>query len=87
MRVDLLCSLIDVYYIVLIARILLSRFPVQAGTAIASIDSILYDLTEPVLGPLRPRILPLGMLDPSPLIVFIGLSILRGLLGCGRGMF
>lgn len=75
---DLLCSLIDVYYIVLIARIILSYFPLQPGTAMSSIASILYQLTEPVLGPVRRLIPSVGMFDISPIVVFIGLRILQG---------
>ena len=74
---DLLCSLIDVYYIVLLARVILSWFPMQPGTAMASIGSIIYQLTEPVMGPVR-RIIPsIGMIDISPLVVFFGLRILQ----------
>ena len=54
---DLLCSLISVYYIVLFARVILSWFPMQPGTAMASIASIIYQVTEPVMGPVR-RIIP-----------------------------
>lgn len=80
---DLLCALFQVYFIVLIARIILSWFPVQPGTTIASIASIIHDVTEPVLGPVRRLIPPLGMFDLSPLIVFIGLQILmRSVFGC-----
>lgn len=80
---DLLCALFQVYFIVLIARIILSWFPVQPGTTLASIASIIYDVTEPVLGPVRRLIPPLGMFDLSPLIVFIGLQILRNsVFGC-----
>ena len=50
---ELICSLISVYYIVLFARILLSWFPLQPGTALASVASIVYQLTEPVMGPVR----------------------------------
>ena len=75
---DLLCSLIDVYYIILIARIILSYFPLQPGTALSSIASILYQLTEPVLGPVRRLIPSVGMFDISPIVVFIGLRILQG---------
>ncbi len=79
---DLLCSLISVYYIVLIARILLSWFPLQPGTPMASVASIIYQLTEPVMGPVR-RIIPtIGMIDISPIVVFFGLRILQGALGC-----
>jgi YggT family protein len=73
----LICSLINVYYIVLFARIILSWFPLQPGTALASIASILYQLTEPVLGPVR-RVMPrIGMIDISPIVVFFGLQILQ----------
>ena len=74
---DLLCSLIDVYYIILLARVILSWFPLQPGTAMASIASIIYQLTEPVMGPVR-RIIPtVGMIDISPIVVFFGLRILQ----------
>jgi YggT family protein len=81
--VDLLCSLISVYYIILFARVILSWFPLQPGTALASIASIIYQLTEPVMGPVR-RIIPtVGMIDISPIVVFFGLRILQGAI-CGR---
>jgi YggT family protein len=75
--VDLLCALISVYYIVLLARVFLSWFPLQPGTAMASIASIIYQLTEPVMGPVRRLIPTVGMIDISPIVVFIGLQILQ----------
>jgi YggT family protein len=75
--VDLLCSVISVYYIVLLARVFLSWFPLQPGTALASIASIIYQLTEPVMGPVRRLIPTIGMIDISPIVVFIGLQILQ----------
>jgi len=80
--VDLLCSLISVYYIVLLARVFLSWFPLQPGTALASIASIIYQLTEPVMGPVRRLIPTIGMIDISPIVVFIGLQILQSAI-CG----
>jgi YggT family protein len=75
--VDLLCSLISVYYIVLLARVILSWFPLQPGTPMASVASIVYQLTEPIMGPVR-RIIPsIGMIDISPIVVFFGLRILQ----------
>ena len=74
---DLLCALLNVYYIVLFARVILSWFPMQPGTAMASIASVVYQLTEPVMGPVR-RIIPtVGMIDISPIVVFFGLRILQ----------
>jgi YggT family protein len=77
----ILCRLLDAYLIVMFARIILSWFPVEPGSGLASVYGFLYALTEPVLGPIRRVIPPLGMggmgLDLSPLIVFFGISILR----------
>jgi YggT family protein len=76
--VALICSFLSIYYIVLFARVILSWFPLQPGTAMASIASVVYQVTEPVMGPVR-RIMPrIGMIDISPLVIFIGLRILQG---------
>ena len=86
---SILCAFLQIYFLVLIGRLILSWFPVRPGTAMASIASVLFELTEPILGPLRRVIPPLGMFDLSPLVAFIGIQILQGpVLGCGRvGLF
>jgi YggT family protein len=80
--VAFICKLISVYFIVLFGRIILSWFPIQPGTPLASIASILYQLTEPVLGPVRRLIPSVGMIDISPLVVFFGLQILQQAVFC-----
>lgn len=61
-------------------RVILSWFPISPGSALASVYSVLYAVTEPVLGPIRRVIPPMGVggmgLDLSPIIVFFGLTIL-----------
>ncbi len=78
----ILCRLLDAYLILLFGRIILSWFPIESGSAIASIFGFLYAVTEPVLGPIRRVIPPMGMggmgFDFSPLIVILGISLLRG---------
>lgn len=79
---NLVCQLLGVYFIVLFARIILSWFPVSPGSGMATIFSLLYNVTEPVLGPVR-RIVPPLMLggagfDLSPIIVIVGLRVLQG---------
>jgi YggT family protein len=77
----LLCRLLDAYLIIIFARIILSWFPVEPGSGMASVYGFLYQLTEPVLGPIRRLIPPMGMggmgLDLSPMIVLLVISILR----------
>lgn len=79
---SLLCALITVYLVVLFARVVLSWFPIRPGTPVASFYALLYELTEPVLAPVRRVIPPAGMFDLSVLVVSFGLILLRGLL-CG----
>ena len=69
--------LFNVLTLAIFARVLLSWFPMASGNPIAQ---IIFDVTEPILHPLR-RILPsFGMLDLSPLVALILLQVLRGLL-------
>ena len=78
---SLLCGLLTAYIAVVFARIILSWFPIDPGSGMASVYGFLYSITEPVLGPIRRVIPPMGMggmgLDLSPLVVFFGISILR----------
>ena len=79
----ILCRLLQAYFLVLIGRVILSWFPITPGTTAASLFSIIYSLTEPVLGPIRRVLPPIGMggmgLDLSPIIVFIGVIMLQNL--------
>jgi YggT family protein len=85
---ELLCLVIQVYFIALFARIILSWFPVSPGSVVAQIFSFLYSITEPVLGPVRRMIPPIGMgIDISPIIVILGIQILAAiLLDCRVGL-
>ena len=78
----LLCSLLQAYIIIIFARIILSWFPVAPGSSLASVYGFLYTITEPVMGPVRRVIPPIGAggmgLDLSPIIIVVGLQILRG---------
>jgi YggT family protein len=49
--------LLEVYVVILIARALLSWFPMHAGSPLLPVVRVLDRLTEPVLAPIR-RILP-----------------------------
>ena len=73
---------LDLYGWVLIGAIVFSwlfQFGVvnTRNRAVATIGDVLYRLTEPVLAPIR-RILPnFGGLDLSPIVVFLGIFLVR----------
>ena len=79
----ILANIITIYLVILAARAVLSWFPVRGGTFLASVNTLLFELTEPVLRPVRRVIPPAGMFDTSFLIVFFGLTILRTVLVSG----
>jgi YggT family protein len=72
--VAFICLVLQLYSFVILARIIMSWVRVTPGTPVASIYSVIFNLTEPVLGPLRRMIPPVRMgmaaIDVSPIIVF-----------------
>ena len=74
---SVLCSLVTAYIIVLLLRAVFSWFPVRPGSPIATINRLLTDLTEPVVGPVRRMIPPAGQFDVAFIVVFFGFLILR----------
>jgi YggT family protein len=63
---------------VLFPRALLSWFPAPPGSMLASVNSVLYRLSEPVLGPVRRLLPPVRAggfgIDLSFIIVFFGIQ-------------
>ncbi len=76
----LICTILQIYSWIIFARIILSWVRVEPGTGLASVASVVYNLTEPVLGPIRSAIPPMRMgmaaLDLSPLIVFFVILVI-----------
>lgn len=77
----IVCQLLLLYIIALFGRIILSWFPIAPESPMAKVYSFLYAITEPVLGPVRRVLPPVGMggmgLDLSPLVVTIGIGLIR----------
>jgi YggT family protein len=81
---ELLCSVLWIYIIAIIVRLVLSWFPMTPGSVSARVNDGLRRVTDPVLEPLRRVIPPLGPIDISPMIAIIGLQLVVGrlILGC-----
>ena len=74
---DLICSLITVFIVLLFARAVLSWFPVRPDGPMAQLSQVLVTLTDWALRPLRSVIPPAGMFDLSFMVLVFGLFILR----------
>lgn len=71
--VSVLLLVLQIYQFILLARVLLSWFPdIDRSNPLVQ---LLYDLTEPVLRPIRNALPQTGMMDFSPLVVFLGISV------------
>jgi YggT family protein len=70
----MLLRLIDLYSLVVLVAVITSWLQLSPDNPVARITRT---LTEPVLGPIR-RVLPaIGGLDFSPMLLLIGLQLLR----------
>jgi len=84
---SLLCTALNLYLLVLLARAILSFFPTRPGTGLASFQHFLAQLTEPVIAPVRRVIPPAGMFDLSFIVVFIAIELIRSAIGCSAFIF
>lgn len=75
---QILGAVLTVFQLILLARVLLSWFPnIDRSNPLIR---FVFDVTEPILRPIR-DLMPRGMmLDFSPLIVFLVISVLMRLL-------
>ena len=81
---EFLSILLTVLYIAILARVLLSWFPINPSNPLVR---LLWDITEPILAPLR-RVIPrIGMFDLSPLAAFLVITFLAQALGIRIGLF
>ena len=76
--ITLIFVVINAYEVILLLRVLLSWFRVDPYTN--PFANILYKLTEPVLEPIRAILPQSGMMDFSPLVVFVLLMAIQQVL-------
>ncbi len=70
----LLLQVIDMYSLVVLIAVILSWIRLPHNNPIAQ---FVNSLTEPLLGPIRRALPAMGGLDFSPMVLLIGLQILK----------
>ncbi len=67
----------NIVFLLILVRILLSFLPQFRSNQIAE---MVFGITEPILGPFQRLIPPIGMIDISPMVALIVLSIVEQVL-------
>ena len=83
--IRLICLALTVYWLVLLARVIVSwielagiRPPVTGP--LRTLFELLFDVTEPVLRPIRRIVPPAGPLDLSVIVAFVIIFVLQNAL-------
>ncbi len=83
---EIICTLLDFYVLVVLVRIIASWFPMDPSSGFAGVIRVLDTVIEPVLGPLRRALPPVRAgtmaLDLSPIVLLLGVRIVQALIGC-----
>lgn len=75
---SILCSLVSLYTLAIFGRVVFSWFPNVSGVG-AQVANFLFNITEPLLGPIR-RAIPFGgPIDFSPIVLLIALQLVQGI--------
>ena len=79
--VGVIYFIINIYYYAIIGSIIMSFVMMFSGsTSPHPILRLIWQLTEPVMGPIRKIVPPMGGLDFSPIFIFIGIQLIKNLL-------
>ena len=79
--IEILAFLLDALGFLILARVIISWLvAAQMMSPTNPIASLLYNVTEPILGPIRNVIPRVGMFDFSPMLVMIFLFVASGIL-------
>ena len=79
MIVDFVNTLGLALYIAMIGRVILSWINVGPSSPFYPVAKIIYQITEPILAPIR-RFTTFGMLDLSPMIAIILITVVQRIL-------
>ncbi len=64
-------------HVAILGRVIISWLPISAENPIVT---VLYQVTEPILGPIRAVLPRLGMLDFSPIVAILLIVVIQNVL-------
>lgn len=73
----ILRQIIDLYSLIVLGAVVMSWMQLPSSNPLAQ---FVHAVTEPVLGPLRRALPSMGGLDFSPMVLLIGLQMLKSML-------
>lgn len=79
---SLVCTIADLYILLIIGRAIASFFPITPGSPFAPVIEFTVRATEPLLGQIRKFLPVMGGFDLSPVVAIILVRILAVALGC-----
>jgi YggT family protein len=65
-------------YVAILVRVVMSWVDARH---VSSLGRVVYRTTEPILGPIRRALPPTGMIDLSPLVALLLLTVVAGAVG------
>ncbi len=74
----MLIKLLDLYSLIVLVAVVISWMQLPPSNPIAS---FVHTMTEPLLDPIRRALPAMGGLDFSPMVLLIGLRMIRSLFG------
>jgi YggT family protein len=84
--VAIICTILDLYVLLLLVRIVLSWFPVDPATPFGRVVEVLDLIIRPLLDPIRRTLPPVRLgdmgLDLSPIVLLLGVRVVAAIIGC-----
>ncbi len=73
---NLIVQLLNLATLVLLARAILSWFPIGFDSPVRPVADFIHRITEPILGPVRRILPPMGGFDISVMLVILAIQVI-----------
>ena len=72
--------LTTVMWVAILGRVIMSWVSVDRSSPFYPVVAIIYEITEPILGPIRSVLPNFGMIDLSPMVALLLMGLIRQIL-------